>query len=66
MCFDCSAPFIAYSLLSTFSDIAENERDAVQVIIELLPCYVSLANFILGISQSDHDMHRMYWLGSCM
>ncbi|EUC56216.1 uroporphyrinogen decarboxylase, putative [Rhizoctonia solani AG-3 Rhs1AP] len=39
MSFDCNAPFIAYSLLSTFSTINENERDAVQLILELIPCY---------------------------
>ncbi|CAE6471151.1 hypothetical protein ACGC1H_001004 [Rhizoctonia solani] len=39
MSFDCNAPFIAYSLLSTFSTISDNERDAVQVILELIPCY---------------------------
>jgi len=39
MSFDCNALFITYSLLSTFTTITENERDAVQVILELLPCY---------------------------
>ncbi|CAE6365845.1 unnamed protein product [Rhizoctonia solani] len=53
MYFDCTAPFIAYSLLSTFPAITENERDAVQVIIELLPCYDVLA----GELQITHEAH---------
>ncbi|CEL59241.1 hypothetical protein RSOLAG1IB_03174 [Rhizoctonia solani AG-1 IB] len=59
MCFDCSAPFIAYSLLSTFSDIAENERDAVQVIIELLPCYDVLAGE-LYVTHEAHVVARIF------
>ncbi|KAF8760013.1 hypothetical protein RHS01_02153 [Rhizoctonia solani] len=53
MSFDCSAPFIAYSLLSTFSTITENERDATQVIIELLPCY----DVLTGELHVTHEAH---------
>ncbi|KAJ1308328.1 hypothetical protein OPQ81_004038 [Rhizoctonia solani] len=53
MYFDCSAPFIAYSLLSTFPTITENERDAVQVILELLPCYDVLS----GELYVTHEAH---------
>ncbi|CAE6477051.1 unnamed protein product [Rhizoctonia solani] len=53
MYFDCNASFIAYSLLSTFSTITENERDAVQVILELLPCYDVLS----GELHVTHEAH---------
>ncbi|KAF8743452.1 hypothetical protein RHS02_03224, partial [Rhizoctonia solani] len=59
MYFDCSAPFIVYSLLSTFSTITENERDATQVIIELLPCYDVLTGE-LHVTHEAHIVARVF------
>ncbi|CAE6486585.1 unnamed protein product [Rhizoctonia solani] len=59
MTLDCSAPFIAYSLLSTFpTTIAENERDAVQVILELLPCYDVISKE-LHVTHEAHVVSRI-------
>ncbi|CAE6467556.1 unnamed protein product [Rhizoctonia solani] len=59
MTFDASASFIAYSLLSTFSTITENERDAVQVILELLPCYDVLSGE-LHVTHEAHIVAQMF------
>ncbi|CAE7208039.1 unnamed protein product, partial [Rhizoctonia solani] len=59
MTLDCSASFIAYSLLSTFSTIAEDERDAVQVILELIPCYDILSRE-LHVTHEAHVVARMF------
>ncbi|KAJ1308325.1 hypothetical protein OPQ81_004035 [Rhizoctonia solani] len=53
MFFDCNASFVACALLSTFATITEKERDAVQFIIELIPCY----DGITGQLQMTFDVH---------
>ncbi|KAJ1308262.1 hypothetical protein OPQ81_003977 [Rhizoctonia solani] len=59
MFFECNAAFVAYALLSNFAIITEKERDAVQFIIELIPCYDGVTGN-LRMTFDTHVLAQIY------
>ncbi|KAG9096731.1 hypothetical protein FS749_007854 [Ceratobasidium sp. UAMH 11750] len=59
MFFTCKADYVAYALLSRFDTVAEQERDVVQYILELIPCYDTVTGK-LRMTRDAHILAQIY------
>ncbi|KAG8707754.1 hypothetical protein FRC08_000314 [Ceratobasidium sp. 394] len=59
MFFTCKADYVAYALLSRFDTVAEQERDVVQYVLELIPCY-DTATGKLRMTRDAHILAQIY------
>ncbi|KAG8747098.1 hypothetical protein FRC10_002514 [Ceratobasidium sp. 414] len=59
MFFTCKADYVAYALLSRFDAVTEQERDAVQYILELVPCYDTVTGR-LRMTRDAHILAQIY------
>ncbi|QRW01391.1 hypothetical protein RhiLY_00388 [Ceratobasidium sp. AG-Ba] len=59
MFFDCTASYAIYALLSCFSTLSKQERNTVQFILELIPCY-DTATGRLRMTRDAHILSQVY------
>ncbi|KAG9086116.1 hypothetical protein FRC06_003268, partial [Ceratobasidium sp. 370] len=59
MFFTCKADYVAYALLSRFETVTEPERDVVQYILQLVPCY-DTATGKLRMTRDAHILAQIY------
>ncbi|KAG8709099.1 hypothetical protein FRC09_000866 [Ceratobasidium sp. 395] len=59
MFFDCKADYVACALLSRFNTVTKQERDVVQYILELIPCYDTVTGR-LRMTRDAHILAQIY------
>ncbi|KAG8709051.1 hypothetical protein FRC09_000902, partial [Ceratobasidium sp. 395] len=59
MFFDCKADYVACALLSRFDTVTKQERDVVQYILELIPCYDTMTGR-LRMTRDAHILAQIY------
>ncbi|KAG9127729.1 hypothetical protein FRC07_010341 [Ceratobasidium sp. 392] len=59
MFFDCKADYVACALLSRFDTVTKQERDVVQYILELIPCY-DIVTGKLRMTRDAHILAQIY------